>query len=396
MKVLGTFSAEERYLEQGPHSCELIVVAGGGPCLLGRSWLKKIQLDWPSIAAVTQETLDTALQAVLTEYEEVFADELGCIRPFTAKLSVAQDARPKFHRARPVPFALKGKVEEALGRLEADGVLEKVCHSDWAAPIVTVPKKDGSIRVCGDYKVTVNPALEVDKYPLPRPEDLFATLAGGKKFTTLDLSHAYNQLILDSESQKYVVVNTHKGLYSYKRLPFGIASAPAVFQRVMDQILQGMDHVTCYLDDILITGATEREHLANLTEVLRRLSQHGVRLRQEKCRFWQNSVEYLGHLIDAKGLHTTDSKLRAITEAPPPTCVQELRAFLGLLNYYGRFIPNRATLSQPLNNLLCNAKAFKLIKDTLVSSTFLTHYNPVLSLKLAGDASRYGVGAVTE
>ena len=300
------------------------------------------------------------------------------IRPFTAKLSVAQDARPKFHRTRPVPFALKGKVEEALGRLEADGVLEKVRHSDWAAPIVTVPKKDGSIRVCGDYKVTVNPALEVDKYPLPRPEDLFATLAGGKKFTTLDLSHAYNQLILDSESQKYVVVNTHKGLYSYKRLPFGIASAPAVFQRVMDQILQGMD-----LDDILITGATEREHLANLTEVLCRLSQHGVRLRQEKCRFWQDSVEYL-----------TDSKLRAITEAPPPTCVQELLAFLGLLNYYGRFIPNHATLSQPLNNLLCNAKAFKLIKDTLVSSTFLTHYNPVLSLKLAGDASRYGVGAV--
>ena len=250
----------------------------------------------------------------------------------------------------------------------------------------------------------MNPVLEVDQYPLPRPEDLFATLAGGKKFTTLDLSHAYNQLTLDPKSQKYVVVNTHRGLYRYKRLPFGIASAPAQFQRVMDQILQGMNHVTCYLDDILITGSTVDEHLSNLTEVLRRLKEHGVRLKREKCQFLRDSVEYLGHLIDADGLHTTDSKLKAINEAPSPTNTQELRAFLGLLNYYGRFIPNRATLSQPLNTLLCKdhhwrwtercERAFQQLKKTLVSSSFLTHYNPNLPLKFAGDASAYGVGAV--
>ena len=241
----------------------------------------------------------------------------------------------------------------------------------------------------------------MDQYPLPRPEDLFATLAGGKKFTTLDLSHAYNQLTLDPESQKYVVVNTHRGLYRYKRLPFGIASAPAQFQRVMDQILQGMNHVTCYLDDILITGSTIDEHLSNLTEVLRRLKEHGVRLKREKCQFLRDSVEYLGHLIDADG---TDSKLKAINEAPSPTNTQELRAFLGLLNYYGRFIPNRAILSQPLNTLLCKdhhwrwtercERAFQQLKKTLVSSSFLTHYNPNLPLKLAGDASAYEVGAV--
>ena len=124
---------------------------------------------------------------------------------------------------------MKSRVEEALDRLEADGVLEKVTHSDWAAPIVTVPKRYGSIRLWGDYKVTVNPMLDVNKYPQLRPEDIFATLAGGKKFTTLDLSHAYNQLILDEVSRKYVVVNTHRGLYRYTRLPFGIASAHALF-----------------------------------------------------------------------------------------------------------------------------------------------------------------------
>ena len=208
---------------------------------------------------------------------------------------VVKDAKPWFHRARPVPFALKGHIEEALDQLEADSVLENVTHSDWAAPIVTVAKRDGSIRVCGDYKVTVNPVLDVDKYPLPRREDIFATLTGSKRFSTLDLSHAYNQLILDEESRKYVVVNTHRGLYRYTRLPFGIASAPDLFQRVMDEILQGMEKVTCYLDDILITGTSNKEHLKNLSEVLQRLQNHGVHLKLEKCRSMVDSVECLGH-----------------------------------------------------------------------------------------------------
>ena len=110
--------------------------------------------------------------------------------------------------------------------------------------------------MCGDYKVTVNPVLDVD---LPKPDDIFPTLAGGKHFTTLDLSHAYNQLIMDEESRKLVTVNTHKGLYQYTRLPFGIASAPAVFQRIMNTILQGIEGVACYIDDIIITGRTTED-----------------------------------------------------------------------------------------------------------------------------------------
>jgi len=209
----------------------------------------------------------------------------------------------------PVPLAIRGAVEEELARLEDAGVLKKVSYSEWATPIVAVPKKDGKIRICGDYKVTVNQCLEVDQYPLPRPDDLFATLAGGKYFSTLDLSHAYNQLPLHQDSCKYVTITTHKGLYQYTRLPFGIASSPAIFQKTMDCILQGVDGVMCYLDDLLIMGTTAEEHLRNLEKVLQRLQKHRIHLQKEKCQFFVPSVEYLGHKVDAEDLHTTASKL---------------------------------------------------------------------------------------
>ncbi len=175
--------------------------------------------------------------------------------------------------------------------------------SEWAAPIVPVPKKDGRIRICGDYKVTINRHLEVEQYPLPKPEDLFASLSGGQRFTKLDLTHAYQQMMLEEESQPYLTVNTHQGLYRYQRLPFGVSSAPAIFQRVMDTILQGLPQVVCYLDDMLITGSSDKEHLQNLEEVMKRLDHHGVRLREKKCSFFQQAVEYLGHCIDATQQH---------------------------------------------------------------------------------------------
>ena len=124
-----------------------------------------------------------------------------------------------------------------------------------------------SLRICGDFKVTVNKASKLDRYPIPKIEDLFATLAQGKAFTKLDMSQAYQQLLLDEDSKKYVVINTHKGLFCYNRLPFGISSAPGIFQRVMECLLQGIPGVTIYLDDILITGSSTEEHLHTLDKV---------------------------------------------------------------------------------------------------------------------------------
>ena len=154
-----------------------------------------------------------------------------------------------------------------------------------AALIVPVLKQNGSIRICGDYKLTVNEVSKLDTYPLPRKEDLFTSLSGGKYFSKLDLAQAYLQLPLDEASRKYVTINTQKGLYQYTRLPFGVASAPSIFQRTMDNLLQGIPKVCIYLDDILITGATEAEHLHNLQEVLNRLEQAGMRLKKDKCAF---------------------------------------------------------------------------------------------------------------
>ena len=141
----------------------------------------------------------------------------------------------------------------------------------------------------GITKVTVNPSLLVDQYPLPKPSDLITSLTGGQKFSKMDLSplsEAYQQILLEDESAKLLTINTHQGLYQYTRLPFGVASVPALFQKAMDSILQGIPHCICYLDDILVTGRSDAEHSKNLETVLQRLQKHGVRLKREKCSFF--------------------------------------------------------------------------------------------------------------
>ena len=137
---------------------------------------------------------------------------------------------------------------------------------------------------------------------------------------------------------KYVIINTHQGLYQFTRLPFGISSAPVIFQRLMDKILHGLSGVICYIDDILITGNNGEEHLRNLAAVLNRLEKHGFKLKMDNCCFLIPSVEYFGHQIDGEGICAVPNKVEAITNAPQPTNVQELQSFLGLLNYYGKFI----------------------------------------------------------
>lgn len=147
-----------------------------------------------------------------------------------------------------------------------------------------------------------------------------------------------------------MTINTHRGLYTYNRLPFGVASVPAIFQRMIENILQGLKHVCVYIDDILITGVSEEDHLKNLDKVLQRLGKAGLHLKREKCNLMLPEVQYLGHKISAKGLEPTDQKIKAIREAPTPQNVTQLRSFLGAINYYYKFLPNLASNLSPFTS----------------------------------------------
>ena len=376
------------------------VVDGVGPNLMGRDWLSNLKVTGGRVNLVEHDQL----KEVLDKHEAVFDGSLGCLKGVKVDLIVDDKVKPKFLKPRTVPFTLRDKVEKELNRLEQQGIISPVQHSQWAAPIVPVVKKEGSVRICGDFKTTVNQACLADSYPLPRADELFSDLSGGKYFTKLDMSNAYLQLPLSDSSKQLVTINTHKGLFQYNRLPFGIASAPAIFQRTMETLLRGLKGVSVYMDDILVTGATIEEHLQNLEAVLDRLEKAGLRLNKTKCSFLASRIDFLGHTIDEKGLHPTDEKVAALKEAPTPTNVTELRSFLGIVNYYGKFLPHLSTKLSPLYNLLHKNKkwmwtdkqdkAFQLAKEALQTDSVLVHYDSTKPLLLACDASEYGIGAV--
>ncbi|XP_042083139.1 uncharacterized protein LOC121815605 [Haplochromis burtoni] len=173
---------------------DVVVVEGAGTSLMGRGWIKALQLDWQPVHKI--EGRDDALQRILARHETVFKDELGTLKGFAAKIHVASDAKPCFYKPRSVPFAMKKKVEQELERLLEEKIIQPVKFSEWAAPIVPILKPDSSARICGDYKLTVNKVSPVEQYPIPRMEDMIAGLAGGEKYTKLDMSHAYNRLYL--------------------------------------------------------------------------------------------------------------------------------------------------------------------------------------------------------
>ena len=332
--VVGECDVNVRYKKKDVQ-LPLVVVEGAGPPLLGRNWLQHIKLDWHSIFVISGAQMtdleQDSLQKILSDNDHVFGTD-GLLRDRAVRISV-KDRNPKYCKARVPPYAMRGKIEDELNRLESSGIIKKLNSSDWATPIVPVKKKDGSVRICGDYKVTVNKEIELNRHPIPNIEDISLKLAGGAKFTELDFSHAYTQLGLHPDSKKYTTINKHKGLYQYERLCFGISSSPGIFQAVMDSIFQDIPNVCIYFDNLYITGRNDNEHLQTLQKVLKLIGDKGMKINKTKCQFMMKEINFLGYRLSREGIRPQHEKTKAIKEAPTPQNQQQLKAFLGMVNY---------------------------------------------------------------
>ena len=215
LDLLGEFTVTVEY-NAHKYELPLVIVKGDKPALFGRNWLEKIKLDWENILSISK---DNPVDRLEKKYPKLFDVGHGKINNFKATIALQPGAQPVYRKARPVPYELKRKVEAELDCLEQQGIIKKVKRSSWAAPIVVVPKTDKSIRICGDYKVSVNSHVRTEGYPLPTVQDLFSAVSDGTLFSKLDLQHAYQQLEVEESSQPLLTINTHKGLYKYLRLP---------------------------------------------------------------------------------------------------------------------------------------------------------------------------------
>ena len=400
VRALGQCDVDVVYEGQGKNLPLVFVESARERGLFGLPWI-----DAFKAVRVNNVDAEDRLAALLNEFADVFEPSTGSIKSHTAHLYFKPGAVFKMNKARPVPFAYRPLVEEELDRLVKQGVLSPVEVAEFTTtPLVVVPKPNGRVRICGDFKVSVNPHLNVQQYPMPTCDEVFQMLAGGQHFTKLDLADAYLQLELDDESRRYVVFTTHKGLFRVNRLAFGLACAPAIFQAVIEQVLAGVPQTQPYLDDIVITGATREEHFANLRCCFQRMRDAGVRLRREKCRFFEAEIEHLGHVVNGSGVAVNPEKTEAIRAAPPPKDKSALESWVCTAQYYADFIPRFATIAAPLNELRRQGvafewtprcqKAFDVIKAALSAKSLRVHFDEKRPLILATDASPFGVGAV--
>ena len=401
-QVTVTFHGESKVLP-------LYVVEQSGVSLFGMSWITAFGLR--NVVNLVERTNQRGVvhsitvSSIAARFPELFNKaKRGTMAIPPIKLFLKANAQPRYFRPRPVPLALQDTLRSELNKMVDAGVVEKIPYSEWASPVVLVLKKDGGLRLCGDYKVGVNSNLENVEYALPLVSDIFAKLNGCTLFSKLDLSAAYNQLRLEEGSRQLTTITTPYGLYRYTVLPFGIATAPAMFQQTMDKMLAGLTQTFGYLDDIIVGGGTAEQHESNLKAVLNRLRHHQVILNEGKCIFGVKRIEYLGHILSAEGLSPTEEKVAAVKQAIPPTDTKTLRAFLGVINYYGKFMHNLAATLAPLYDLLKKEKkwqwgekedeAFEAAKAKLTGELCLAHYDPKAHLIVTSDASPTGVGAI--
>lgn len=407
----GEIYVKIKYKDLCIENCRLVVIKNGSIPLVGRDLMKLFNFNIQGIISninnLSENSNNGSLQEILKKYESLFEKKLGLYKYEKVELKVDPGTKPIFCKPRPIPFLFRDSINKELDELEKLKVISLVETSQWGTPLVPVVKDvegQRKLRLCADYKTTVNKYLQDVRHPLPRIEELFAALEGGQCYSKLDFSNAYNQIELTDTTKKLLSWSTHRGIYQCNRLPYGTKPACAIFQKTVEKVLQGLNGVINFMDDIVVTGGNEVEHLKNLEKVFDRLSKAGFQLNLKKCMFFQPEIKYLGHIINKTGLHKDPEKTRAINECPRPSDVSQVKAYIGMINYYGKFVPKLSTILEPLYKLLrkdvefiwskdCE-RAFVDSKKIMLSEQNLAHFNPSIPIKLSCDASKVGVGAV--
>lgn len=376
-----------------------LVVENVNTNLFGRDLFKKF-----NVSITFPDTVNCNSTSVLEVFNDYLSPDFqSCVKD-TINLKVDPNHTPVFCKARPIPVKLRDKVKTELQRLVDSGKLTRVYSSDYASPIVVCFKKDGSLRICGDYSVSINKFLDPVQTPLPTINEVLSQVGHATIYSQIDLSQAFMQLRLGDDSKKYTTINTSEGLFRYEFLPFGLRASSGIFQAFITKVLNGIDDIIVYQDDILVLSPNLQSHNRTLNIVLTALKNAGVKINPVKCKFYTNEVKYLGYIFTNGDVHTDPDKIRAIMDAPAPTDLKQLQAFIGMCNYYSRFISDFASIMSPMYALLKKdvkfvwnseqQRSFEHIKHLFRSNNILKLFNPHHEILLETDSSGYGVAAV--